>query len=173
LKKTLHHLPALVQTLLEEAIDPGLVATLPSEPNNLNATLYIRQAPKSNSTDRSPDPSPSNGLTVAIVDRTASADDAAKAVWAARSSFGGKSPYAPDVIFVNEFSKKEFLASLLHHCLKNHDSYPATTKGASVELPKEGCKSIASGAWGQVIELTNRYVLEPFLFHPVFQPLTS
>ncbi|KXH55528.1 hypothetical protein CNYM01_09512 [Colletotrichum nymphaeae SA-01] len=46
--------------------------------------------------------------TVAIVDRTADIEAAAKAITAARFSFGGQSPYAPDLVLVNEFVKKEF-----------------------------------------------------------------
>ncbi|KAK1655733.1 Aldehyde/histidinol dehydrogenase [Colletotrichum phormii] len=45
---------------------------------------------------------------VAIVDRTADIEAAAKAITAARFSFGGQSPYAPDLVLVNEFVKKEF-----------------------------------------------------------------
>lgn len=45
---------------------------------------------------------------VAIVDRSANIDDAARAITAARFSFGGTSPYAPDLVLVNEFVKKDF-----------------------------------------------------------------
>jgi hypothetical protein len=157
LKKTLHHLPAVVQNLLKEAIDPGLVAILPSEQSNPSITLSIRQ----NSTDdvkMGSLASPSDALTVAIVDRTSDADAAARAIWTSRTAYGATSPYAPDVIFVNEFSKKHFVDSLLDQCLKKHDAYPVRPKDASVDLLREGCNSIASGAWGQVIELTSRYV---------------
>ncbi|ORY71829.1 Aldehyde/histidinol dehydrogenase [Pseudomassariella vexata] len=46
--------------------------------------------------------------TVAIVDRTADLQVAAKAITQARFSFGGTSPYAPDLVLVNEFVKEEF-----------------------------------------------------------------
>lgn len=45
---------------------------------------------------------------VAVVDRSANIDDAARAITAARFSFGGTSPFAPDLVLVNEFVKKEF-----------------------------------------------------------------
>lgn len=45
---------------------------------------------------------------VAIVDRSADIDAAAKAITTARFSFGGYSPYAPDLVLVNEFIKKDF-----------------------------------------------------------------
>lgn len=46
--------------------------------------------------------------TVAIVDRTADIQLAAKAITNARFSFGGTSPYAPDLVLVNEFVKQDF-----------------------------------------------------------------
>jgi len=45
---------------------------------------------------------------VAVVDRSANIDDAARAITTARFSFGGTSPYAPDLVLVNEFVKKDF-----------------------------------------------------------------
>lgn len=45
---------------------------------------------------------------VAIVDRSADLDAAARAITTARFSFGGSSPYAPDLVLVNEFVKKDF-----------------------------------------------------------------
>lgn len=45
---------------------------------------------------------------MAIVDRSADIEAAAKAITTARFSFGGYSPYAPDLVLVNEFIKKDF-----------------------------------------------------------------
>lgn len=52
--------------------------------------------------------SSSQSRCVAIVDRSANIDEAARAITAARFNFGGSSPYAPDLVLVNEFVKKEF-----------------------------------------------------------------
>ena len=52
---------------------------------------------------------------VAIVDRTADIELAAKAVTAARFSFGGTSPYAPDLVLVNEFVKQPFFEACSKH----------------------------------------------------------
>lgn len=52
--------------------------------------------------------SSSQARCVAIVDRSANVDDAARAITAARFSFGGTSPYAPDLVLVNEFVKEGF-----------------------------------------------------------------
>lgn len=54
--------------------------------------------------------------SVAIVDRTvADIDAAARATVVARFSFCGRSPYAPDLILVNEFVKEEFLEACIRH----------------------------------------------------------
>ncbi|KAF9869473.1 putative aldehyde dehydrogenase [Colletotrichum karsti] len=53
--------------------------------------------------------------TMAIVDRTADVEAAAKAITAARFSFGGQSPYAPDLVLVNEYVKKEFFEACSKH----------------------------------------------------------
>jgi aldehyde dehydrogenase (NAD+) len=50
---------------------------------------------------------------VAIVDRTADLVSAAENLVTARFAFGGSSPYAPDLVFVNEYVKKEFLEHVL------------------------------------------------------------
>lgn len=47
---------------------------------------------------------------VAIVDRTADLAQAAQSIVTARYSFHGFSPYAPDLVLVNEFVKGEFFA---------------------------------------------------------------
>ncbi|CAN8095659.1 unnamed protein product [Discula destructiva] len=50
----------------------------------------------------------SNSRCIAIVDGSTDIDAAAKAITTARFSFGGRSPYAPDLVLVNEFFKKDF-----------------------------------------------------------------
>lgn len=52
--------------------------------------------------------SSSQARVVAVVDRSADVEAAAKAITTARFSFGGASPYAPDLVLVNEFVKAPF-----------------------------------------------------------------
>lgn len=67
--------------------------------------------------------SSSGTRTVAVVDRTADIDLAARAITAARFGFGGTSPYTPDLVLVNEFVKKDF--------------FEACSKYASLSFAKE------------------------------------
>jgi hypothetical protein len=59
--------------------------------------------------------SASKARVVAIVDRTADLDSAARSVVLARRGFQGKSPYAPDLVIVNEFVKREFLEACIRY----------------------------------------------------------
>ncbi|KAK3325681.1 Aldehyde/histidinol dehydrogenase [Apodospora peruviana] len=50
-----------------------------------------------------------NARVVAVVDRTANIEKAAEEITRARFRFNGTSPYAPDLVLVNEFVKDKFI----------------------------------------------------------------
>ena len=52
---------------------------------------------------------------VAIVERDADIEVAARTLVAARTGLSGKSPYAPDLVLVNEWVKKAFLEAASRH----------------------------------------------------------
>lgn len=123
--------------------------------------------------------SPSNAHVVAIVDRTANINSAARAVVDARVSFGGRSAYAPDLILVNEFKIKEFTAAVVSRLTKYlADSVPEyvdghangySTTGNSKPPQKDrdivsdrdkneaGATVILSGERGTIINISKRY----------------
>jgi hypothetical protein len=108
--------------------------------------------------------SPSNALVVAVVDRTANLEEAAKTLTIARMSFSGKSPYAPDIILVNEFVKKDFLQAIIRHSTQ----YMAAENGSATEEQKraggaarielKGFRTITSGSNGSILDIEERYV---------------
>ncbi|KAM0433836.1 hypothetical protein ACHAQK_009058 [Fusarium lateritium] len=157
-KQTFRHLPLAVTKLLKESLDPGIVEIASTEPEGLGASLSVDQVVD----DRLPDTlsCPEQACTVAIVDRTCILQDAARSLWFARTAFGGTSPYAPDIIFVNEFIKNDFLKALVTCCLKNHDAYPSNSnghvsaKGSVISELAQGSKCISAGAWGQIVEIS-------------------
>lgn len=53
--------------------------------------------------------SPNDAIALVVVDRTADIDEAARLITQARTSFGGRSPYSPDLVLVNEFVKERFV----------------------------------------------------------------
>ncbi|KAK2796523.1 hypothetical protein FQN51_009303 [Onygenales sp. PD_10] len=115
--------------------------------------------------------SPSTARTIAVVDRTANLDNAAKALVAARFAFRGKSPYAPDIVLVNDFVIERFLAAVTQHWIhirsqlnpgpdaqKNSQPKPGWDAGLLAELQKyEEPNLICSDSRGTVIELKQRH----------------
>jgi hypothetical protein len=57
--------------------------------------------------------SPSHSRAFAVVDRTSDIKLAARELVAARFTFDGTSPYAPDLVLVNEFVKQEFVQAVV------------------------------------------------------------
>ena len=83
---------------------------------------------------------------IAILDRTADVEAAAKAIVTARFSFQGTSPYAPDLVAVNDFVKKEF--------------FEAATKYATQMFAERKVARVASGAARNGIEETRKEIKE-------------
>ena len=63
---------------------------------------------------------------LAVVDRTANINDAAFDIVHARFSRHGGSPYAPDIVLVNEFVLEQFLTCVLKHATR----YMANVNGS-------------------------------------------
>lgn len=84
--------------------------------------------------------------TIAIVDRTANIEAAAKAIVTASFVFQGTSPYAPDLVAVNDFVKKEF--------------FEAATKYATQMFAERKVTGVASGAARNGIEETRKAIKE-------------
>ncbi|KAJ4388997.1 hypothetical protein N0V93_006459 [Gnomoniopsis smithogilvyi] len=108
LSTTLLQTDTILRALLTQALDVNTFAILKGsgedlEIEGLNLVDQTDQTSSSNHLKSS-----TKSRCVAIVDRSADIDAAAKAITTARFSFGGDSPYAPDLVLVNEFVKQEF-----------------------------------------------------------------
>lgn len=55
---------------------------------------------------------------IAVVERDADLDGAAQELVRARFSLRGRSPYAPDLVLVNEWVKREFLEAVVRHSVR-------------------------------------------------------
>lgn len=75
-----------------------------------------------------------------MIDRTADVKLAARELVAARFAFGGSSPYAPDLVLVNEFVKQEFLQAV------REESHKLGANGKEDAKGKRGAASRVSGA---------------------------
>lgn len=123
LSDTLLQVDALLRTLLTQALDPSTFCIVKSIPEDLldrPEAVIVDQVASEEATSTKPPRvnelrSSSTSQCIAIVDRSADIEAAAKAITTARFSFGGTSPYAPDLVLVNEFVKKEFFEACSRH----------------------------------------------------------
>ncbi|KAL1582219.1 hypothetical protein WHR41_09073 [Cladosporium halotolerans] len=119
LENSLKRLPSILRQALQSSLHPDTfaIASSPvSDPNILSSSIFVDQ----NSSETWPRlnhlASLARSGTVAVVDRTADVKLAAKELVAARFAFGGTSPYAPDLVLVNEFVKQAFLQAVVDGC---------------------------------------------------------
>lgn len=160
-------LPALLRQLLPDALDHDTFTITTQKPDDsfMNKTLLVEQTGADSPTGLI---SPATSRTVAIVDRTARVEEAARALVAARFALGGRSVYSPDVILVNEFVMKPFVEATIQHASR----YLAGENGEARQLPTSPRRSgildsahkdrsarvLVSGSdWG-VVEVQDRYV---------------
>jgi len=112
---TLQEVPGLLRKLLKAALDPSIIEFVASRASDADLGpnhIRVFQSEASSIGSQSPSPisctplvSPSQSRVIAVVDRTADLTKAAAALVTARLGFGGNSPYAPDVVLVNEYVK--------------------------------------------------------------------
>lgn len=115
LENNLQKLPSLVRQILTKAFDADVFAIASSpikDPEILNEAVSVLQT----STRASPKikelASGPNTTSIAVVDRTADVASAVDAIVQARTVFGGRSPYAPHTVLVNEFVLQRFIEAV-------------------------------------------------------------
>lgn len=123
---------------------------------------------------------------IAVVDRTADLALAAEQLVTARFAFGGSSPYAPDIVLVNEFAKKEFVEHVLKHSIrflansgdiangssKVQDQKKTSSTASTLKSLKDSkswrFNTITQGDAGAIVELSDLSTLPPKSNQPVF-----
>lgn len=149
----------LLKKILCQAIDSDTFAISDERPDDafLSQTLVINQGQSMH--DR----------VVAVVDRTADVMQAANKLVSARFTFGGASPYAPDIVMVHEAVLRSFLEEAVRvtgkSCIVN--SKVAINGGSSPNLLRRAEKSpnaqiIVSGAGWGIVKIEDRFVLPKF-----------
>jgi hypothetical protein len=101
---------------------------------------------------------------VAVVERDADLDAAAQDLVKARFALRGRSPYAPDLVLVNEWVKREFVEHLVRHAARfsaeQGRAPPATSQRLTDLARKEdGVNIFSSSSVGAVVEVQDRLVL--------------
>ncbi|CRK29019.1 hypothetical protein BN1723_006863 [Verticillium longisporum] len=109
--------------------------------------------------------SESQNRIIAVVERDADVDEAARSLVTARFSLRGKSAYAPDLVLVNEWIRKDFLAALSRQSIALGNSYVSETRPAKAsassnlvqEVMKGGSGSVHSTSqYGAIVEIEER-----------------
>lgn len=174
LENNLREVSGLLRKLLKDCLDPStfeIAQEVVTETTFLDSCVQVVQdgvegTPKINQIVSTP-----KALTFAVVDRTANLDNAARALVNARFAFGGRSPYAPDVVLVNEFVKKDFLQALVRQtigvgedgalangALTKHNKKVQGLKGFLSNMQKEaGVRIITQEDSGAIIDVQQRY----------------
>ena len=110
---------------------------------------------------------------VALIDRTANVDEAARWLATARFSFAGRSPYAPDLVLVNEHVKRPFLDAVARHTIPfltrvsptKEKGNLATNGGKrpieildSLQASRDAAHLVTSGDGASVVDVLSRYL---------------
>jgi acyl-CoA reductase-like NAD-dependent aldehyde dehydrogenase len=110
---------------------------------------------------------PAQGRAVALVDRSADIKMAARHIVRAKFHFKGRSPYAPDLVLVNEFAHQEFCQAVAKIFAEGHSSQSVTKSCIEANLSKmdAGLKglhttTIVSGDAGEAQLLEERLVFQ-------------
>ncbi|KAL2352244.1 aldehyde dehydrogenase PutA [Cryomyces antarcticus] len=171
LENTLREVPNLLGRLLKGALDGDTFAIASSRVEDahfLAGCVQVRQDGLKEPPRFTQLASTPQARVVAVVDRTANLEEAAKALVTARFSFGGKSPYAPDCVLVNEFSKKDFLKAVTNQSIAFLTEQNGSTNKGRVNRGLEGkalvdevredgaARIVASGTNGAILDVERR-----------------
>jgi len=121
LENNLRTLTRVLRDTLKTALHPDTFAIASSpirDTSILDSAIHIDQNSSENVPKANHLASPSRSRAFAVVDRTSDVKSTARELVAARFAFGGSSPYAPDLVLVNEFVKQDFLQAVVDESRK-------------------------------------------------------
>jgi aldehyde dehydrogenase (NAD+) len=156
-----------MRNLLPKALNADMLAIISTNPSPESIQTCLQVLPRSTiAIPRYNQLAPSCRHVVGIVDRSADIASAAKHLVAARFTFNGTSPYAPDIVFVNEFVIKEFTESVLQQSIPFLAASPTSQKdeknngkkqdfGAEYEKEDWRVSIVTQGAAGSIVRLEN------------------
>lgn len=175
----LRYLPGLLRKVLTKALDPDTFVFGNNKVNNESFLTESVQVYQDAEVTLPPQVkvlrSRMSARTVAVVDRTADLESAARSLTEARVAFNGRSSYAPDVVLVNEFVMKAFIEACARHVLQYSTkcSSASTTGKRSLEgimqmLDAEPSATVAAMASnGCVASLSSRFVFAVKLYQEI------
>jgi hypothetical protein len=174
LKQTLSELTALLRKLLTKTLDSDTFAVVETRPDDQDPLwqhcIQVHEAPSAETPSFARLISPSQSRVVCVVDRSADIEQAARATVRARFSFQGRSPYAPDVVLVNEFRQKQFCNAVVQEVTRHFAEQIDSNSNGSISKRerREGSRLLkevrdehaatvfVSSATGSVVHLKER-----------------
>src|SRR2546423_9862047 len=172
--QTLSELAALLRKLLTQTLDSDTFAVVETRPDDQDPLWQHCIQVHEVLSDETPSfgrlISPSQSRVVCVIDRSADIEQAARATVRARFGFKGRSPYAPDVVLVNEFRQKQFCNAVVQEVTKHFAEQIDSNSNGSIskrerkessgllkEIRDEDAATVlVSGATGGVVHLKER-----------------
>ncbi|KAK6432967.1 hypothetical protein LTR95_010863 [Oleoguttula sp. CCFEE 5521] len=169
----LMYLPGLLKQAIGKALDPDTIAVVDDDVIDevlLAEAVIVDQRPEPHAPLRvNSMASRGTARVIAVVDRTADVEAAAKSLVRARLAYNGRSSYAPDLVVVNEFVKKPFLEAAARYVDAHTDGVHSrrTTVSKQVETDSEA-RVVASSDAGYIVDVTSRksQLLNSKIFEP-------
>jgi hypothetical protein len=157
---------SVLKDLLPKALDPDTFGVLHSNIQNFPNMFLVDQTSNSAASPMDCLPSNPSARAIAVVDRAADVEAAAKTIVRARFSFQGTSPYSPDLIIVNDYIKNEFTEACSRYAGKFFSSASKATrpqnnssiltKKALKEAEDKGQISISGSGNFKIVEIHDR-----------------
>lgn len=157
---------AVLKAIIRSSLDSEAYAVIESSisPSELPSDVFLIEQKEVSSTKVAGLYSNPHTRTLAVVDRTARLLEAAQSIAYARLLFSGKSPYAPDLVLVNEFIKDAFVEAMSKsiNAISSRwssnaiDRESATTLKALKGAEEVGDCSILHSSGLKVVEILNR-----------------
>ena len=153
LPQTLSNLDSVLKPTLSKALDQDTFAIANEEVKDkqlLGECLVVDQTGTFDEKSQPQLLSQPSAQTFAVIDRTADIQKAAKAIVAARFTYGGRSPYSPDIVLVNEFKKKEFFEACIRFTSQYVPGQARSKRASSKVLDETKAKFRSAESAGQV-----------------------
>ncbi|ESZ93897.1 hypothetical protein SBOR_5718 [Sclerotinia borealis F-4128] len=148
LGETTSKVDGILKELLSQALDNDTFYVSPTvlQDSILASALLVDQTSNSPTANINQLISNSSARTVAVVDRTADIENAAKSIVTARFSFQGTSPYSPDLVIVNDFIKSDFTEACTKYASKFFSSNrkSSTKQNDGISATKKAFKDAES-----------------------------
>ncbi|KAL9088939.1 MAG: hypothetical protein Q9165_005996 [Trypethelium subeluteriae] len=153
LPQTLSSLDSVLKNTLSKVLDQDTFVIANDEVKDqqlLDECLVVDQAGSYTGNSKLDLLSQPSAQTLAVVDRTADIQKAAKAIVAARFTYGGRSPYSPDIVLVNEFKKKDFFEACVRYTSQYVPAQAQSKRAPSQALDETKNKFKSAESAGQV-----------------------